>query len=281
MNIIKKHDGCICSHACVDGSKQLCKPGYKKEDGASPTVATDSIMITAAIDAHKQCNVATIDIPGAFLNAYNDKKTIMLLKGRLAKLMVQADPQLYRKYVIYDRKNQALLYVELTKALYGRLKSALLFYKKFVINLQNCKSPFIINPYDPCVANATVAGTQMTVTWHVDDLKTSHINPFQNTKFAIYLFSIYGEGLVIHSGKVHDNLGMDLNYSIDGIAQISMIIYTTKIYTDFPKPITRLCATPAANHLFTVRNESKAKFLPKKQAQAFHHTVAQLLFLCK
>ena len=51
-------------------------------------VATDSIMITAAIDAHKQCNIATIDLPGAFLNAYNDKKTIMLLKGHLTKLMV-------------------------------------------------------------------------------------------------------------------------------------------------------------------------------------------------
>jgi hypothetical protein len=95
----------------------------------------------------EQRNVATIDIPGTFLNAYNDEKTITLLKGRLAKLMVQADPQLYCKYVIYDKKNQTLLYVELTKALYGLLKSALLFYKKFVIDLQNYKSPFIINPY--------------------------------------------------------------------------------------------------------------------------------------
>jgi hypothetical protein len=30
-----------------------------------------------------------------------------------------------------------------------------------------------------------------------------------------------------------------------------------------------------------MRDESEAKFLPEKQAQAFHHTVAQLLFLCK
>jgi hypothetical protein len=107
------------------------------------------------------------------------------------------------------------LYIELTKALYGLLKSALLCYKKFVINLQNYKSSFIINPYDPCVANATVAGTQMTVTWHVDDLKTSHIDPFQNTKFAIYLTLIYGKGLVVYCGKVHDYLDIDLNYSIN------------------------------------------------------------------
>jgi hypothetical protein len=74
---------------------------------------------------------------------------------------------------------------------------------------------------------------------------------------------------------------MDLNYSIDGIAQISMINYTTKIYTHFPESITTSCATPAADHLITIRDESKGKFLPKKQAQAFHQSAAQLLFLCK
>jgi hypothetical protein len=60
-----------------------------------------------------------------------------------------------------------------------------------------------------------------------------------------------------------------------------MINYTKKVLEDFPKAITTSCATPAANHLFTVRDEKEAKFLPKEQAQAFHNTVAQLLFLCK
>ena len=69
----------------------------RKMQPASPTVATDSIMITAAIDAHERRNVTTIDIPGAFLHAYNVKETIMLLRGRLAELMVQVDPQIYQK----------------------------------------------------------------------------------------------------------------------------------------------------------------------------------------
>jgi hypothetical protein len=94
-------------------------------------------MITAAIDAHEQRDIATIDIPGAFLNICNDKETFMLLKGRLTKLMVQVDPNLYQKYIIYDKNNQALLYVKLSKAIYKLLKSAILFYKKFVANLQN------------------------------------------------------------------------------------------------------------------------------------------------
>jgi hypothetical protein len=198
MNIVKKRDGRVRARAVADGSKERTQPGYKKEDGASPTVATDSIMITAAINAHEQRNVATINIPGAFLHAYNDKETFMLLKGRLAKLMVQVDLQLYRKFVIHDKINQALLYVKLSKAIYGLLKSALLINRKFVKDLKNYETPFTINPYDPCVANATINGKQMTITWHVDDLKVSHVDLFQITKFAAYLATIYGNSLVVH-----------------------------------------------------------------------------------
>jgi hypothetical protein len=64
--------------------------------------------------------------------------------------------------------------------------------------------PFVINPYNPCVANAAIGGLQMTITWHVDDLKISHVDHFQVAKFCQYLTSIYGNGLVIHQGKVQD-----------------------------------------------------------------------------
>ena len=44
----------------------------------------------------------------------------MILKGRLAELMVQVAPNLYRKYITVDRKGTAILYVKMQKALYGR-----------------------------------------------------------------------------------------------------------------------------------------------------------------
>jgi hypothetical protein len=83
-------------------------------------------MITATIDAHECHNVATVNILGAFLHAYNNKDTYMLLHGRLAKLMVQVDPVLYRKYVTYGKNDKPLLYIKLSKAIYSLLKSALL-----------------------------------------------------------------------------------------------------------------------------------------------------------
>ena len=42
---------------------------------------------------------------------------------------------------------------------------------------------------------------QMTVIWHVDDLKVSHVDPKENTKLANWMKEIYGKKLTIHRGK--------------------------------------------------------------------------------
>ena len=91
-------------------------------------MATESLFITTVIDVHEGNYVACFGIPGAFLHADINKVIIMVLKGRLAELMVQVAPNLYRKYITVDRKGTAILYVKMQKALYGLLRSALLFY---------------------------------------------------------------------------------------------------------------------------------------------------------
>ena len=88
-----------------------------------------------------------------------------------------------------------MLYVKTSKALYGMLKSALWFYKKLKADLE--AYGFVINPYGPCVANTMSNGKQMTVMWHVDDLKVSHEDPAEITKFTNYLAVIYGEKLPV------------------------------------------------------------------------------------
>ena len=106
------------------------------------------------------------------------------------------------------------MYVRMHKALYGLLRSALLFYRKLIGDLQ--EYVFVLNPYNSCVANKDIDGKQMTVTWHVDDLKVSHKDPFEITKLAHFLSKIYGQKLVVHRGKYHDYLGMDLITLIKG-----------------------------------------------------------------
>jgi hypothetical protein len=73
---------------------------------------------------------------------------------------------------------------------------------------------------------------------------------------------------------------MDLNFALDGIVQVSMITYTSKVISDLPEKIPSSCTLPAGDCLFTVRAALESKLLPEELVQAFHHTVAQLLFLC-
>ncbi len=231
-------------------------------------MATESVLITAVIDAHKGCNETCFDIPGAFLHADVDKDITMVLKGRLAELMVQVAPNLYRKYITVDRKGTAILYIKMQKALYRLLRSALLFYNGFVLN-----------PYGSCVANKVVDGKQMMVCWHVDDLKVSHCDPAQVTIFGEWLSEKYGVAVATHHGKVHDYLGMIFYFSPKGKIMVTMMEYIKNIIKDFPEEIVGTKLSPAADHLLTVRDPSLSKVLPEEQAMAFHRTTAQLLFL--
>ena len=105
MFLIEKRDGRTKTHACADGSSQRRRKGYKKEDSASPTVATDSVFITGVIEAHERRKVVCYDIPGAFLRAdCEDEDTFMQLRGKLAELLVLVEPELYREHVRHDAK---------------------------------------------------------------------------------------------------------------------------------------------------------------------------------
>jgi hypothetical protein len=61
-----------------------------------------------------------------------------------------------------------VLYVVMLKALYGMLQSALWFYTKFKKDIEQIN--FVLNPYEPCVANRMINGHQHTIKWHVDDI---------------------------------------------------------------------------------------------------------------
>ena len=81
---------------------------------------------------------------------------------------------------------------------------------------------FKINPYDPLVENTIINEKLMTVVWQVDDLNVSHVDIFEVTKFSGYMSSIYG-GITLHRIKLHDNLGIDLDYRKQVTLKVFMI----------------------------------------------------------
>ena len=165
----EKRDGNLKGRAYADDRKQ--RAYIPKEDAASPTVSLEAVLLTATIEAEEKRHVAVVDIPNAFVQTKMDDKVVMKLRGKLAEIMVMMAPEIYKKYIVVEN-GTPVLYVQLMNALYGTLKAALLFYKKLVKDLESIG--FVINPYDFCVANKMINGKQMTIIWHVDDLKISH-----------------------------------------------------------------------------------------------------------
>jgi hypothetical protein len=139
----------------------------------------------------------------------------------------------------------------------------------------------VINPYDWCVANKMINGKQCTVLWHVDDLKISHVDAKVVTGVIKQIDDEFGQEapITVTRGKVHDYLGMTLDYTKEGKVKILMLDYVMKMLTDLPAEMDGEAATPAANHLFDVDEDSPR--VCEEKAQFFHTYVAKALFLCK
>jgi len=139
---------------------------------------------------------------------------------------------------------------------------------------------FTINPYDSCVANKIVNGKQFTIVWHVDDLKASHKELRMLKQFAVQLNDEFGRETPISKsyGKIHDYLGMTLDYSKSVEMQITMRDYIKLILHDVPDDMEGVAATPAGNHLFKV-NKDNPELLIGERKETFVHIVMQLLYL--
>ena len=276
MFLKQKRTGQIKGRGCADGCKQrLHTP---KDDASPPTVATESVLLCCVIDAKERRDVATVDIPGTFMQGDQDETVHMHLEGTLAELLTKCDPKLYRQYVVTEN-NKPVLYVELIKALYGTLHAALIFWRKMTSKL--IEWGFTINPYDWCVANKQIDGQQCTLVWHVDDMKISHGDSRVVDRIIKMLEAEFGKEapLTICRGKIHDYLGMTLDFSIDGKVQISMEDYIRAMLAELPEDMAGMATAPAAEHLFKVNKTPT--YLDEKDAMFFHHNMAKLLFLCK
>ena len=129
----------------------------------------------------------------------------MKIRGVLVDILIDLCPGVYDEYIVYEQ-GQKVLYVEMLMALYGMLISSILFYKKFRKDIEAIG--FEVNPYDVCVANRQVDTKQHTVSWHVDDVKSSHVNPQVNEKFYNWCKSMHGSDnnghVKVARGKRHD-----------------------------------------------------------------------------
>jgi Reverse transcriptase (RNA-dependent DNA polymerase) len=276
MFLKKKRCGRIKGRGCADGRKQRIYT--TKEEASSPTVSIEALMLSCVIDAKERRDVATLDIPGAFMQADMDETVHMKLEGKMAELLVRIDPTHYQQFVRTEN-GRVILYVKLNKALYGTLKAALLFWRLLSEKLTGMG--FIVNPYDCCVMNKTINGKQCTILWHVDDLKISHESADVVTNIINLLEKEFGKEapLTQTRGKVHEYLGMTIDFSEDGKVKFSMLDYVKNMLDNLPEDMLGESNTPASNNLFEVNPD--ATKLDESTSEMYHHNTAKLLFLCK
>ena len=273
ISVIKeKRCGKIKGRTVADGSVQ--KNLYSKEETSSATLSTDALMMSVMIDACEHRDVAIADVAGAYLHATLPDFTLLKVEGESVDIMCKVN-EVYEKFVAIEN-GKRVLYLQLLKALYGCVKSALLWYELFAGLLTDMG--FKLNPYDMCVANKEINGKQCTITWFVDDNKISHVDPEVVTSIINKIEERFGK-MLVKRGKEHVFLGMNITYNDDSTVTIGMKDYVLEAMADLGEAITRSAATPAKRDLFEINDKSIV--LVGEQKEKFHSIVAKLLYVSK
>ncbi|KAG7367148.1 hypothetical protein IV203_029818 [Nitzschia inconspicua] len=124
------------------------------------------------------------------------------------------------------------------KALYGCVKSALLW----------CKG-FELNPYNPCVTNKMFNGKQCTAAWYVDDNEISHVDPQVVTNMITAIEGHFRKMTVTRGRRRHKFLGMDITFTSDETVSILMEDYLNSVIKLFGEPNSSSASSAAGKGL--------------------------------
>jgi hypothetical protein len=93
MFLKKKWDGNIKGRTVAGGNTQ--HDYISKDDAISPTIATESVLLSCIIDAEEERDVAVVDIPNAFgRTCVENEKDMAFIKirGILMDILVEMAP---------------------------------------------------------------------------------------------------------------------------------------------------------------------------------------------
>jgi hypothetical protein len=82
--LVEKRDGRVKARTCANGNTQ--RAYMERNDAASPTAITESILIIATIDAKQKRDVMTADIPNAFVQMDVDEINQVKGEGIIVKI---------------------------------------------------------------------------------------------------------------------------------------------------------------------------------------------------
>ena len=238
-------------------------------DNSSPTVSNESLFMILAIAAGERRHFRTFDVQGAYLEAKMTEEVYMELSRTLTNMLVELEP----KYGNYVKENGKCV-VRLTKALYGCVESARLWYFTF-INVLN-ELGFIMNEYDKNVFNKMIRGKQLTICFHVDDGLITH----EDEDVINEIIDEIEKNFTKITRDTMDNaefLGMRIARENDGSININMDKYTKEavVWSN----VNGTSKTPHDGNLFKI--DESSPMLKESESKKFHSGVAKLLYLAK
>ena len=154
--------------------------------------------------------MAIFDVPRMYLNAKipDGKVAILKIEGEFVDIICRVNPEFLPDVRYENGKN--VLYERILKALYGMIKSALLWYTLYVTVLK--KEGFILNPYNKCVANKMYNEKKCTIAFYVDNNKLSHVDTAVVDE-VLDMIEGYFPGLVVERGKKLNFLGVEIEFT--------------------------------------------------------------------
>ena len=93
----------------------------------------------------------------------------------------------------------------------------------------------------------------------MDDLKISHVDPKVVDDVIELLKSEVGNEapLTISRGKVHEYLGMTIDFSVKGKVKLTMMKHIENMLTELPVDMSGTVRSPRASHLFDVNDDAE------------------------
>ena len=232
MFLKRKRTGKAKARGCADGCPQ--HDFISSEEVSSPTVSIYALMTCCIISSIENRHVVTCNILGAFLQLYwpKDKTTYLRFDGTMVDMLCEIDSSLKDKIVRIKNGNK-FMFGKLDKAVYGMLLGAILFYEKSAVQLY--KWGYIMNPYDTCTFNKMVNGKHITVQFFVDDLHISCENMDTIVRLIKDLnqkFKTNFQELAVTKGKVHDYLGINIDYSNNEYVKFTMYNFLEDVLSE-------------------------------------------------
>ena len=226
MFLKEKQCGTIKGRGCADGRKQ--RLSKTKEETSSPNVKNEALFLSCLIDAIENRHTLVCDIPGAFMQADIDELVHVKLEGAILTvcfvlLLLSNSLSLTKMGSPYCTRSS----IRLSMGLYRQRLST------FLVQTLG----FTINPYDSCVTNKDIEGSQCTIAWYVDDLKISHKQESVVESIFEDLQAEFGQQapLTVTRGKKHNYLGMDIDFSEQGKVKFTMPHMINEIVQQLPK----------------------------------------------